>query len=167
LPRLHPKFFIAKVLTTCSGRIFVTTDISVKLSVQIPSGPMIQTARTIAVDAYEKIELPLPPDSGKEVIVTLPSGLTGKVKLLLIQSSLYNGKAPTEKITYSIGDKIKERPLDEPQIFLGIGAINDLGPPATITFKNTYPKTDDTKKPPVDLTQANTALLSILIGRVM
>jgi hypothetical protein len=160
-----PTSQILELLTICSGRIFVTTDISVKLSVQIPSGPMIQTARTVTVDAYEKIDLSLPPGSDKEV--TLPSGLTGKVKLLLIQSSLYNGKTASEKITYSIGDTIKDRTLDEPQIFLGIGAIDALGPPAKLTFKNAYPKTDDTKKPPADLTETNTALLSILIGRVM
>lgn len=146
------------------------TEINVRLSVQIPDGPTIQTARTVDVDAYEKIEVALPPNAGKNATVAIDVlGVATKVKLLLIQSSLYS--STRGDITWSIGDKITDRKLGEPQLFLGSEAIDALGldQPVKIKFKNTYPakeapvKEDDPEK---DLSKENTANLSILVGRV-
>ncbi len=153
------------------------TDISVKLTVQIPGGPTIQTSQTLGVEAYESYDVSLPPESTVQLTV-LPADVKGKVKLFLVQSSLYSQTTGTDKITYSIDGKITDRELDAPQLFLGTGTIDDLGPPQKVTFKNAYKKSQsalDKDKKPVkdkdgkdvmeDVTKANTATITILVGK--
>jgi hypothetical protein len=148
----------------------IMTEINVRLSIQVPGGPSIQTARTVDVDAYETIEVALLPNDAKNATVAIDVlGVATKVKLLLIQSSLYSSK--TGDITWSLGDTITDRKLGEPQLFLGSEAIDALGlnKPVKITFKNTYPAKEAPKEagdPEKDLTKENTANLSILVGRV-
>jgi hypothetical protein len=143
------------------------TDVTVRLSVQVPGGPTIQSTRVVAVDAYEQIDVALPPKDSKDATVAIDVlGVKGKVKLLLVQNSLAGKDGGA--ITWSLGDAVKDRNLTEPQLFLGSDAIDALGLDGAkkITFKNTYPATEGEGETKKDLTKDNAASLSILIGRV-
>ena len=148
--------------------------ISVDLGIQVKDGPVMKAARTIEADAYDKLDVPLAPGAEKTYEIQ-PSGAAGAVKLLLVQSSFYSGKKDadgkeiTGTITYSIGAVVKDQVLDQPLLFLGSGVLSALGPPQKISFKDTYPAVkkaaQGSEEKDVDLTEVNTAYLSILVGR--
>jgi hypothetical protein len=152
------------------------TDVSVKLSVQVPGGPTIQSSRTVAVDTYEKIDVTLPPSktAGKPSEITIPilkkEGLT-ELKLLLIEASFYSDEKTIDEkkwaIQYKIGEEKTGKNLVEPMILLGSEVIKALGNFDAITITSTYPDETGTGTDKKSLTKEHTLNLSILVGRVI
>jgi hypothetical protein len=159
------------------------TDLNVRLSVQIPAGPTIQSSRTVTVGAHRKIDFSLPPGNGTQAgmeIKFLPDQSdAGKINLLLIQSSFYANEKEGGDLLFSIGDKIQKKKLTEPLLLLGSEIIDVLAPPQTITFFNTYPSSksekitekdkegkETQKTKTTDVTTENTAQITILIGLI-
>lgn len=131
--------------------------ITVSVSAQIKSGPQMSFRQEVPAEAYDKIEVTVPP-GGQEVSVNVQPGSLEQVSLLMIQSSLYSSaNDAAQKISYGITEANIN--LDQPQVFLGAGAISILGSaPQTLKFKNDYP---------VDQANANAnkAVIQILVGR--
>ena len=157
------------------------TDLSVKIGIQIPSGPTIQSNRTLTVDAPQQIDLALPPEGDKKASIDIGLSLeeTDKVNLLFIKSSFYSGEKEGGDLTVSINEMIKDKPLTEPLLLLGSDIIDAVGALKTITFSNTYPTTreetvevpaegeqTETQTKTVNITDENTAQITILVGRV-
>jgi len=154
------------------------TDVSVKLNVQVPGGPTIQSSRTVAVDTYEKIDVTLPPSktAGKASEITIPilkkEGST-EIKLLLVEASFYSGEKTIEGQDWAIQYKLVGTPgvvvegknLVEPMILLGGEVIKALGSFDAITITSTYPDETGTGTEKKSLTKEHTVNLSILVGR--
>lgn len=109
-------------------------------NVTVAGGPKFSAARSIQVDAYDKVDALVPKkaegNAGTATVGVQPGG-AGKVQFLLITSSVYD-----DKLTYKVdgGSEIK---LDEPQMLVGDGVVgllnatqnefvfkNDIDPPA-------------------------------------
>ncbi|GAB4367319.1 MAG: hypothetical protein Kow00121_05500 [Elainellaceae cyanobacterium] len=131
--------------------------IMVNVSAQIKSGPQVSFSQEIPAEAYDKVEVVVPP-GGQEVSVNVQPGTLAQVSFLLIQSSLYsNPKDAAQKVSYGI--TATNINLDQPQIFLGTGAVSILGSdPQTLKFKNDYPAEGDAA-------ETNKAVIQILVGR--
>ena len=122
------------------------------LNVIVAGGPKTSVSRSVEVDAYDKIEVTVPkkgdPGADAKKVSVQPSG-AGKVKFLLITSTLYD-----EKLTYKVdgGNEIK---LDAPQLFTGAGLVGLLNnTQKEFVFKND-----------VDPPKAAPAAIQILVGR--
>ncbi len=130
-------------------------DVKVQVSAQVSGGPQVSLNEEIKVEAYNKIEVAIQPGDTDKV-VNVAQGNKGEISFLLIKSNLYNSE---EKLTYKVGDK--EIQLDQPQIFLGTGAVSLLGENLNqIKFSNKHEKTTEEKKP-----DPNKADIEILVGR--
>ncbi|NEQ54013.1 MAG: hypothetical protein F6K11_28430 [Leptolyngbya sp. SIO3F4] len=147
-------------------------SIDVGIKVQIKGGAIISDSRLLEIQATDKVDVVIPAGTADPLSIEIqPSDDPKQVHLLFIQSSLYSGQEDTEKITYSIDGDAKEIELDQPQLYLGSGAISVLGdtPPKIIKFKNTYPSSipadPATETPEQDLSEQNQAVVSILVGR--
>jgi hypothetical protein len=127
--------------------------INLALNVQIVDGPKLQISRSKTVEAYDKIEVVINPNSTDKAIEIQP-GTGSQVGFLLIRSSLYGSE-----ITYKANNGTIDSTsitLDEPQCFLGTGAISVLGgSPKILKFSNAHPASATDKK----------ALIEILVGR--
>ena len=99
--------------------------------VDVPSGPKLTAANTIAVEAYDKVNLTLDANATK-VKVDIQPGAAGQVKLLMITASAYD-----TKITYSTDAGTTKVALDAPQVLIGSGAVGLLKPdPKTWQWDN-------------------------------
>lgn len=127
-------------------------NIKVQFSAQFSGGPKVSISKDNEVEAYNKIEVAIEPQQDQVVEVA-----QGQISFLLIQSNLYSSSEA--KLTYKVGDK--EIELDQPQIFLGAGAVSLLGQDLKqMTFSNKYPApTADEDK------DKNRAEIEILVGR--
>lgn len=147
--------------------------IDVGIKVQIKGGAILSDSRLLEIEATDKIDIVIPAGTAEALSVEIqPSEDPKKVHLLFIQSSLYS-EGDDKKVTYTIDDGDTEIDLDQPQLYLGSGAISVLGdsPPKVIKFKNSYPASiagDPNAEPPTpdqDLSEQNKAVVSILVGR--
>ncbi|AFY57581.1 hypothetical protein Riv7116_5185 [Rivularia sp. PCC 7116] len=130
-------------------------DIKVQLSAKVSGGPQASLNEDIKVEAYNKIEVAIQPGDTDKV-VNVAQGDKGEISFLLITSNLYSSE---EKLTYKVGDK--EIQLDQPQIFLGTGAVSLLGENLNqIQFSNKHEKATEEGKP-----DPNKADIEILVGR--
>lgn len=142
-------------------------DLSVKLTVQIPGGPTIQSDRKIAVESYKKIDVSLPPNASNDSEFEFNFGPAADVNLFMIQSSLYSSE--DSQISFTIGE-LADVSLGEPLLVTGKEIVKALALDPKVSFKNTYPAEKEVKDPEteevttVDLTEANTAKITILIG---
>lgn len=100
--------------------------------VEVVDGPKFSASRSIPVAAYDKVEAVVPKkaDGGTATVAVQP-GAAGKVKLLLITSSVYDAK-----LTFKV-DSGKDVKLDQPQLLVGDGAVGLLdNTQNTFVFKN-------------------------------
>lgn len=130
------------------------TTINWSFNIQVAGGPQIALSKSKSVEAYDKIEVVIDPvgKGGAEKVVDIQPGGAAQVNFLLIKSNLYT------ELTYTVSDGTKNSSpiaLDEPQVYLGVGAISLLNvAPKSIKFKNEN-TTDSNKK----------AEIEILVGR--
>jgi len=97
------------------------TNISWKLTLEIPSGPNIIIANAVQADAYDRIEVKVPDSTAapKPTTVDVQPGAAGKVKLLLILSSKYG-----DKLKYQVHDTTTpERVLNDAVFLVGAGSL--------------------------------------------
>jgi hypothetical protein len=128
------------------------TNISWKLSVEIPSGPNIIVGNTVQADAYDRIEVKVPDSTASPTATTVDvqPGAAGKVKLLLIRSTKYG-----DNLTYKVHDNTTpERVLNDTVFLVGAGSLDLL---------------EDTAAPLDKLLVTNTTgqdvVLEIIVGR--
>lgn len=124
----------------------MSESISLKISVQVVGGPKIEAAKTLKVEAYEKITLAVPNDS-TDVQVELQPGGVGVVKLIMITSDAYG-----DQLTYSPDSGTTTIGLDQPHLFIGVGGVGVLGSPKTLIFNNA-------------LSTPTSAKIELLVGR--
>lgn len=127
------------------------TTINATASFQVPGGPTLALTSTIAVEAYDRIDVTVNPgDSGKQV--EIQPGSASQIRLLVIKASLYGAK-----LSYVVGNGSTDSTpviLDGPQLFIGKGGVSLFGvDPKVIKFSNT--ETDSAKA----------AQIEILVGR--
>lgn len=126
------------------------TNLKVQLSVQIPSGPTVQSTRTVAVDKYESFNLSLPPNMDGDSsagIDRMPKASEGPISLLLVQSSIYPTGGEAGEIKLTLGaTPIADKSLHEPLFLSGAQVISALGEIAQISFVNTYKPTEPAVK---------------------
>jgi hypothetical protein len=127
----------------------MAVKITWSLNLQVAGGPKITGTDTLEVDAYDTIEVTVPKKTGTDgtAIVEVQPLAADKVKLLIIQSSVY------KDMTYAVDGGATGVKLDAQQLFIGAGAIGLLGTggPKKITFTNASTTTE--------------ALVQILVGR--
>lgn len=120
------------------------------LNVDVADGPQIAAADVASVDAYDRLEVAIPPSSGTSTTdVDVQPGPADRVLFLLITASTYGAK-----LTYTVDGTTHAIPLDTPQLFTGAGSIGLLQqPPKKLLFSN---KLDGNP----------TALVQVLVGRL-
>lgn len=123
------------------------------LNLQVVDGPKLVVSRSKTVEAYDKVEVTIEGGSTNKIVEVQP-GIASSLNFLLITSSIYD-----PKLTYIVNDGTKDSPtaikLDEPHLYLGVGAISVLGlAPKILKFTNGLTATD-----------ANKAVIQILVGR--
>ena len=108
------------------------TNISWKLSVDIPSGPSVALSSAVPVDAYDRIAVTVPA-SGTETPVDIQPGASGRVKFLMIRSDNYG-----DDLTYKVSvTGNPERKLNDVLLLVGAGGLELLEDPLDkLLFKN-------------------------------
>jgi hypothetical protein len=123
----------------------MSIQVTANLSLQIPSGPNLQTNWSVPADAYDRATVTIPKSTtagqpGTTVsLAPQPAGLPQplKVLLLVITSSDYSGK-----VTYTFGGNSWK--LNGPQVVAGPGLLKDLALGQTIVFDTQAVTTDVT-----------------------
>lgn len=118
------------------------------LSLQLVNGPSTQLAHDLAVDAYDKISIDIIHDA-PAVTVDVQPGEADEVLFLLIYADRYG-----TGLTYKVNGTGSAVTLDQPQFFLGKGAISVLdAAPKTLEVENKLAEAEDVK-------------LQVLVGRI-
>ncbi len=101
------------------------------LTVQVVEGPQLALTRVLQVEAYDAVDVTVPP--GETVEVQLQPGAAGQVQLLLVRA-----EPAGEELTYAVNDAHGTAiPLDNVQFLVGSGALGLLGaPPHSLFFTN-------------------------------
>lgn len=100
------------------------TQISWKLNVEIPSGPVIAITNTVQVDAYDRLEVKIPDTTMTPAATTVDvqPGAAGRIKLLLIRSNRYGNN-----LKYRVHDNsTPERVLNDALFLVGAGSLDLL-----------------------------------------
>jgi hypothetical protein len=107
------------------------TNISWKLSASVAGGPAHSVARSLAVEAYDKVVVEVI-DGDPEATVEIGAA-TGDVLFLLVTSSQYG-----DDLTYKVNDTGNpSHALDGPLQLAGAGAVGLLGfAPTSLLFTN-------------------------------
>jgi hypothetical protein len=130
------------------------TNLNAAASFQVPGGPTLAVTATLAIEAYDRIDVTVAPGDADKAVEIQP-GAAGRMRLLVIKSSLYDAN-----ITYTVSDGTTDSDavtLDAPQTFMGSGAVGLFGidPPSILKFSNDFTGPDPTKE----------ARIEILVGR--
>ena len=96
----------------------------------VPDGPTVSLARTVRVDAVDRIVKAV--DAGETVAAEVQPSAADDVRLLVITADAYGAD-----LTYRVGTSTQDIALDAPQIFAGAGMIGRLpSDPRRLTFTN-------------------------------
>src|SRR6185436_5992053 len=105
--------------------------ISCNVSAQIAGGPTVTVPQSFLVDAYDKIDVVIPPltpgagggaaTPGTATVQVQPSP-GGSVKFLLVMTDNYNAQ-----LSYTVDGRATSYRLDAPHLLLGDGAVGMLG----------------------------------------
>jgi hypothetical protein len=102
-----------------------------QVTVQVTGGPKMTVARTLAVEAYDVVDVAIPADSSASVEIE-PAAAAGRVKLMLLTADTY------EDLEYELDGTAHA--LDGPALLVGEGAVALLdATPGTIEFTNAHP----------------------------
>lgn len=114
---------------------------------QIPGGPRITTTQKINIEAYDSIKLDVESGAADMEVALQPGTTDHPVKALVITSDHYSSD-----LSYKVNDDGNPVIIvDQPQVFMGEGAVSILDPaPTNLFFSNA---------------DAETAAIEILIGR--
>jgi hypothetical protein len=127
-------------------------DVTLSLKVSIPDGPNWSIAHKFAVEAYDVIDLIIPPGTVDRVVELQPAA-AARVNLVVIQSSLYG---PEIKFKTSSGTNDSNAvDLLGPQLYGNGVATLFAQPPHSLKLNNSHPAADASKA----------ARIQILIGR--
>lgn len=127
------------------------TNITWKLNLEVQSGPKVLEAKTVQVDAFDRIEVTVPDTTGGSAVeIDIQPGAPGKIKVLLIRSNNYD-----DKLTYQVhDDQADVRVLNDALFLVGGGSLDLL---------------EDTSAPLDKLLVANgtgkPAIVEIIVGR--
>ena len=102
-------------------------------NVVISNGPAMAIKRTIAVDAYDKLDVAVPTGAA-DLEIDLQPGAAGQVHFLLVSSSQYGAN-----LSYKVNSSASPTTyaLDEPHLLLGAGSVAMLdAAPAKLFFSN-------------------------------
>ncbi len=114
----------------------MSENILLAVKVGVANGPTLTITQTIAIDAYDKIDVAVP-DGTSDLDVELQPNATDKVRFVLVSSDLYD-----ENLTYKVNDGTDERILDGPYLLSGTGAVALLdAAPAKLVVSNSSGKT--------------------------
>ncbi len=107
------------------------------LNVQVVGGPKLSASSTLALDAYDKIQVGIEAGAADKKVEVQPGG-AGHVRFLLITSDPYG-----EELTYKVNDSgsTKVIKLDGPHLLVGKGAVELLDPaPSSLFFSSSLTK---------------------------
>lgn len=117
------------------------------LDLQIVHGPKLSLAGDLDIEAYDKVSADII-NNAAAVTIDVQPGDAGEVRFLLVRSDRYG-----EGLTYKVNGTGAPVTLDQPQFFLGTGAVGVL---------DTAPKTLEVEN---KLASAEDVELEILVGR--
>jgi hypothetical protein len=138
---------LATTAATAARSDGMPETIILTIDAEVASGPTIKESRTLAVDAYDKINVTIP-DGTTNKDVLLQPGAAGSIKLLVVKSNVYGAA-----LKYTVNTGTTDHVLDEPHVLVGTGAIGLFGSePTKLVFDNA-------------LGPGNDAQIQILIGR--
>jgi hypothetical protein len=125
----------------------MTERLKWNLNLQMVRGPSVALAGDLSVDAYDKVSVDIE-HGAPAVSIDVQPGDADEVLFLLIQSDRYG-----EGLTYRVNGAGDPVVLDQPQFFLGAGAVGVLNAaPQTLEVEN-------------NLTVGEAARLEVLVGR--
>ncbi|RCJ29418.1 hypothetical protein A6770_22055 [Nostoc minutum NIES-26] len=130
------------------------------LKVQVNGEEEISTSEGNYVEAYQRIEVEIPPGGSEKVIDLQPSS-AAKVSFILIKRATYDSN--DDKLTYKVsnGDATKDSKvivLNGTHIYTK-GILSSLFPdPKILKFTNNHPVNDTTKKIPIQILLGRDAL---------
>ncbi|MBP8132859.1 MAG: hypothetical protein KAY13_01180 [Zoogloea sp.] len=127
-------------------------DVSLSLKINIADGPSWSIAQKFPVEAYDVIDLIIPPGTIDRVVELQPAA-AARVNLVVIQSSLYGPEILFK--TSSGADDSTAVALLGPQLYGNSVATLFTQPPNSLKLSNSNPATDPTKA----------ARIQILVGR--
>ena len=130
--------------------------ISWSINVQVAGGPKLSLARSVEVQAYDRVLAEIPYSVSVTVDVEVqPASDASQVKCLLLTSDRYD-----PKLTFDVSDDTgsveaaSDVALDQPLLLCGEGAIGLLGvAPKKLIFKN-------------EMASEETANVTIIVGRM-
>jgi hypothetical protein len=125
-------------------------NITWKLNVEVQAGPAVAEAHTVQVDAFDRIEVVVP-DAATDKEIDIQPGATGKIKLLLIRSSVYGDNL---KFKVHAAAATDVRVLNDALFLTGKGSLDLLEDP-TLPLDKLF----------VTNTTGTNALLEIIVGR--
>lgn len=106
-------------------------QIIVSANIVVPNGPKFALNQTLEVQAYDKIDVTVPA-SAIDLEVELQPGAAGQVQFIAIISDSYS-----EDLSFKINAATDVRTLDQPQLFMGKGAVSMFdAAPETLLFSN-------------------------------
>lgn len=126
-------------------------QITVNSDITIPNGPKLGFSRSLAVEAFDKIDVVVAANTADKEVQLQPGGV-GQVQFLLIVADWYG-----PELSYKVNKaSATVRALDQPHLFTGSGAVSmlDAAALAKLFFSNSTSGAD-----------AKDAHVQMLIGR--
>lgn len=112
-------------------------QIIVSANIVVPNGPQFAFQQTLEIDAYDKIDVSIPPATTDKKVELV--GGTGEVQFIAITSDTFS-----DDLTYKINSSTTARKLDQPHLFMGKGAVSLFAvAPASLSFSNAAPAPGD------------------------
>jgi hypothetical protein len=106
-------------------------SINVRLAVTVDRGPRVTATRTVELDAYDTVDVPIPADGNPHVVEVQPDD-GEQVRLLVLTASSYD-----PPLTWDADEAGTERQLDQPLVLAGQALTSLVGGPAnSIAFTN-------------------------------
>jgi hypothetical protein len=129
--------------------------VNLTVAIQAVGGPQVNLTRSVPIEAYDKIEIEVPPGGAAAPFVTveIQPGAAAKVVMLSIQSTILGAE-----LTYVASDGASDSvavTLDQPQVYVGNSVSLFKIAPKLLKFKNTHAAADPSK----------TAVVEIFVGR--
>ncbi len=96
--------------------------VNLTLKINVVNGPSLSVSETANIEAYDKIDVTVEAEASDKAVEIQP-GASGQIHMLLIRSNKYSD-ALTFKVHETGATPVS---LDQPQLYLGKGAVGLLG----------------------------------------